>query len=80
MDNAGIKDNDGGGTDADGGNDGAVDDDGGGTDANCGIKDDGPRDGKVDAINGPGMKDDPANSGLKEDVNGENDCNNVKVH
>ena len=49
-------------------------------DANHGTKDDGPGDGKVDAINRPGVKDDSANGGLKEDVDGENDCDDVKVH
>ena len=48
-------------------------------DANRGTKDNGPGDGKVDAIDGLGMKDDPANGGLKEDVDGENDCDDMKV-
>ena len=49
MDNAdiGIKDNDGGGTDADGGNDGGVDDDGGEMDANLAQKTMGPGMGKL---------------------------------
>ena len=82
TDNAdvGIKDDAGGGGN-DGGVDnnggGTVDDNGGGTDANCGPKDEdtGPVDGKVDTI-GPGVKDNPANGGVKE---GENDCDDVKA-
>jgi hypothetical protein len=56
-------DNDGGatGVDNDGGASGIDDDDGGGIDATCGTKDSdtGPKDGKVGAIEGPGVKDDP---------------------
>ena len=65
TDNAdvGMKDDAGGD-----GNDGGIDDNGGGTDANRGTKDEdtGPGDGKVDDIDGPGMKDNPADGGVKE--------------
>jgi hypothetical protein len=73
-------DDDGGGTDnADVGIKG---DNGGGKDATCGTKDSdtGPENGKVGAIKGPGVRDDPINGSVKEEVNGENNCGDVKVH
>jgi hypothetical protein len=72
-------DNDGGGTDN--ADVGIKDDDGGGIDATRGTKDSntGPKDGKVGTIKGPGVKDDPINGCVKEEVDGENNCGNLKV-
>jgi hypothetical protein len=73
-------DNDGGGTDnADVGIKG---DNGRGRDATSGTKNGntGPEDGKVGAIEGPGVKDDPIDGCVKEEVDGENNCGDVKVH
>jgi hypothetical protein len=72
-------DEDGGGTDnADVGIKG---DNGGGRDATCGTKDGdtGPKDGKVGTIERPGVKDDPIDGCVKEEVDGENNCGDVKV-
>jgi hypothetical protein len=79
ADGASRIDNDGGGMDnADVGIKG---DNGGGRDATCGTKDGdtGPKDGKVGTIKGPGVKDDPIDGHVKEEVDGENNCGDVKV-
>jgi hypothetical protein len=60
---------------------GIKDDDGRGIDATCGTKDGdtGPKDGKVGTIEGPGVKDDLIDGHVKEEVDRENNCGNVKV-